>query len=187
MALAWLGGPGNAFDRAAIETLTAARLAYPTLTRAGIWITFAGGAPMTLLLALLGATFLVWRGRLGHASALLAIVLGGRLMVELLKQLIGRPRPDLDYPVMVQSLSFPSGHAANSMIAFVAVALFCTPERHRKAAMTVAIGASLVVGATRPLLGVHWPSDALSGWIFGLLWVIGGWRIALRFGSAGRV
>ena len=62
--------------------------------------------------------------RSSHAARLLLIVLGGRLMVEILKQSIGRPRPDLDlHAVTVHSLSFPSGHAANSMITFVAIAL----------------------------------------------------------------
>lgn len=176
-----LGGPLNDFDRAAIDWGADARLLSPTLTRAGIWITFAGSAPVTLLVAMLGAAYLAWRGRLIQAAALVAIVLGGRLTVELLKLSIGRIRPDLElHAVAVQSLSFPSGHAANSMIAFVAVALFCGPDRHRGTALTFAIAASLAVGATRPFLGVHWPSDVLAGWIFGLAWAVGWWRVARR-------
>lgn len=180
-ALAVLGGPLNDFDRAAIDWGADARLARPTLTRVGIGITFAGSAPVTLLLAMLGAAYLAWRGRLIQAGALLAIVLGGRLTVELLKLSIGRIRPDLDlHAVAVQSLSFPSAHAANSMIAYVAVALFCAPPRHRRSALTLAIAASLAIGATRPFLGVHWPSDVLAGWIFGLAWAVGWWRVARR-------
>jgi undecaprenyl-diphosphatase len=114
--------------------------------------------------------------------ALIAIVVSGRLLVEYLKLWIGRPRPDLEFQaVAVQSLAFPSGHAANSMTAFVAIALFCAPKSERKVALIAAIGASLLVGLSRPLLGVHWPSDVLGGWIFGLLWAVGGWRIASRF------
>jgi len=190
VALAVLGGPHNGFDDAAINFLVAERLAYPSLAHAAIRITEAGSALATLTLALLGAALLVWRGRHFDAAALLGIVLGGRLMVEVLKQLIARPRPDFDlHAVTFQSLSFPSGHAANSMIAFVAIAVFCTPDRHRNAGLALAITASLVIGATRPLLGVHWPSDVLAGWIFGLLWVVGWWRIlgasSLGLGTAG--
>jgi len=193
VVLAVAGGPLDRFDDAAIIALAEARAAYPFLTDAGIWITHAGSAPITLGLTLLGAALLVWRNQLANAAALLVIVLGGRLTVDFLKQSIGRVRPDLELaPVTVYSLSFPSGHAANSMIAFVATALFCAPARHRKAALTVAIAASLAIGATRPLLGVHWPSDVLGGWIFGLLWAIGWWRVSrasslgLGTGSAGR-
>lgn len=178
VALAVLGGPHNGLDDAAINRLVAERLAHPSLAHAALRITESGSAPATLILALLGSTLLVWRGRLFDAGALLAIVLGGRLVVEVLKQLIARPRPDLDlHAVTFQSLSFPSGHAANSMIAFVATALLCAPGRHRRSALTLAIAASLAVGATRPLLGVHWPSDVLAGWIFGLAWAVGWWQI----------
>lgn len=189
-ALAVLGGPLNDFDRWVIAHLSAARLSDPSLTRAGIWITLAGGAQATLLLALLGAALLSWRGQLAHAAALLAIVIGGRLLVDVTKLSIGRLRPELEiHAVAVQSLSFPSGHATNSMIAFVGVALFCARGPHRKAALALAVAASLAVGATRPLLGVHWPSDVLAGWIFGLIWAVGWWRIlggsSLRLGTGG--
>ena len=187
-ALVWLGGPLNRVDHAAIDALAGKRAAHPFLTQAGIWISLAGSAPATLGLALAGGAFLMWRGRLRHAAALLAITLGGRLMVDILKLAIGRPRPDLDlHAVTIHSLSFPSGHATNSMTAMVAVALFCAPERRRGAALTFAIAASLVIGASRPLLGVHWPSDVLAGWIFGLLWAVGWWwvltALSLRLGT----
>jgi undecaprenyl-diphosphatase len=185
VALALLGGPLNRLDHAAIDALAAKRAAFPLLTHAGVWISFAGSAPATIGLAVICAGFLLLRRSLSKAASLLLIVLSGRLMVEMLKLSIGRPRPDLDlHAVAIHSLSFPSGHAANSMITFVAIALFSAPERHRKAALGLAIAASLVVGATRPLLGVHWPSDVIAGWLFGLLWVVGGWQIAGRFHEA---
>ena len=35
-----------------------------------------------------------------------------------------------------------------------------------------AILLSLLIGASRVMLGVHWPSDVVGGWSFGLLWVM---------------
>jgi undecaprenyl-diphosphatase len=180
-ALALVGGPLNHFDLAVIQMLAAERLAHPWLTRAGIWASFVGSADVTLPLTFLAVVFLVWRRRLINAAVLLAVVLCGRVLAEYLKLWIGRPRPGLEFQaVTIQSLAFPSGHAANSMTAFVAIALFCAPKPERKVALVAAIGASLLVGLSRPLLGVHWPSDVLGGWIFGLLWAVGGWRIADR-------
>jgi undecaprenyl-diphosphatase len=31
---------------------------------------------------------------------------------------------------------------------------------------------SLLIGLSRVMLGVHWPSDVVGGWSFGLLWVL---------------
>jgi undecaprenyl-diphosphatase len=181
-ALALIGGSVNRFDFAVIQMLAAERLAHPWLTHAGIGTSVFGSTEVTLPLTYLAIIYLVWRRRLINAAVLLGVVLSGRVLVEYLKIWIGRPRPDLEFQaVAIQSLAFPSGHAANSMTAFVAIALFCVPKPKRKAALTAAIGASLLVGLSRPLLGVHWPSDVLGGWIFGLLWAVGGWRIAHRF------
>ena len=46
--------------------------------------------------------------------------------------------------------------------------------------MAVAVLASLVVGASRPLLGVHWPSDVVAGWAIGAAWLTLAWSIAER-------
>jgi len=66
--------------------------------------------------------------------------------------------------VMVSSSSYPSGHAANSMTAFVALALLAVPARHRRLALAMAIPLAIAVGLSRPFLGVHWPSDTIGGW-----------------------
>ncbi|MGH6729368.1 MAG: phosphatase PAP2 family protein, partial [Sphingomicrobium sp.] len=99
-----------------------------------------------------------------------ATVIIERLTVDGLKLVIGRPRPDFDlHPVMTHSSSFPSGHSANSMAVFVAVAMIAAPPAWRRPALAVAISLGLVIGATRPFLGVHWPSDVVGGWALGLL------------------
>jgi undecaprenyl-diphosphatase len=87
-----------------------------------------------------------------------------------LKILIERPRPELDeHVVMTHSFSFPSGHAANTMTVFVAITLFALPKRHRFWSIPVAIALAASVAATRPWLGVHWPSDIVGGWMLAVL------------------
>lgn len=168
-----LGGPDNMRDVAVIHSLGAERATHIGLTGGAIAITRFGGAPYLFGILIISVALLVYARRWRVAISLAGIVLGGRIAVELLKLAIGRPRPNFSpYPVEIASLSFPSGHAANSMITFLALALIAAPARYRAAAIVAALAASITVGATRPLLGVHWSSDVFGGWAFGIAWVV---------------
>ena len=129
-------------------------------------------AGLSAILLLAGAMLAVAR-RWRDLVSLIGIVIGGRIAIELLKLAVDRPRPSFTpYPVEVHSLSFPSGHAGNSMITLLAIALIAAPPRWRGRAVALAIVASVAIGATRPLLGVHLPSDVVGGWAFGIGWVV---------------
>jgi undecaprenyl-diphosphatase len=179
--LGWLGGSGQALDEWVILHFQAWRGPNPGATGATILLTHAGGAPFLLALGAVGAGALLWLGERRRALMLVLTVLGGRIGVELVKLLVDRPRPAFDaHPVIVFSQSFPSGHAANSMVTYLALALFAAPERWRRAAVAGALVLAAAIGATRPMLGVHWPSDVLGGWIYGALVVAAAWRLSLR-------
>lgn len=176
-----VGGQGNMRDVAAIHSLAAERAAHIGLTGQAIVITRFGGAPYLFGILLIAIAWLAYARRWRSAISLAAIVLGGRIAVELLKLAIGRPRPHFSpYPVEIASLSFPSGHAANSMITFLALALIAAPAKYRAPAIAAAIAVSVLIGVTRPLLGVHWPSDVVGGWAFGIAWVVMGAELTRR-------
>lgn len=177
-----VGGPGNLRDVAAIHSLAAERAAHVALTGRAVNITHFGGAPTLLAILLAALAWLAMARRWRPATYLAAIVLGGRIAVELLKLAIQRPRPFFSpYPVEIASLSFPSAHAANTMITFLALALIVAPARVRTIAVTFAAVIAVVVGVTRPLLGVHWPSDVVGGWAFGTAWVMIGYKLSRRW------
>jgi undecaprenyl-diphosphatase len=95
-------------------------------------------------------------------------------MVELQKFIIDRPRPGVSpHLVVVDTASFPSGHAANAMITYLAIGLLL-PVRQRNRAIAVGIGLAMAlqVGISRVMLGVHWPTDVIGGWAFGLIWLM---------------
>lgn len=137
-------------------------------------ITFLGEGETLILISVAAAALLLWRGLPRFGLALIAITLLGRLLVSAQKYGIGRVRPeDQAHLVQVQSPAFPSAHAANSMIVFLTIALVLTAgTRWAGPAAAVAVGLSLLVGLSRVVLGVHWPSDVVGGWAFGLLWVL---------------
>jgi undecaprenyl-diphosphatase len=90
------------------------------------------------------------------------------------KYSIARARPDLEpHLVVVKTSSFPSGHATSSMIFYLTVALaLAAGTRWQRPLAAAAVLLSLLIGLSRVMLGVHWPSDVVGGWSFGLLWVL---------------
>jgi membrane-associated phospholipid phosphatase len=170
--LAMLLGGGSTVDRTLYEALYVGRR--PVLLPIARAFTFLGDP--TLLIGA-GALLALWlwsagRGRLG--VALLLVTMTGRGLGEAQKYWIARVRPDLEpHLVVVKTSSFPSGHATSSMIFYLSLALALTAHsRRRFAAAAGAILLSLLIGTSRVMLGVHWPSDVIGGWAFGMLWVL---------------
>jgi undecaprenyl-diphosphatase len=102
------------------------------------------------------------------------LILAGRGLAEAQKYWVARPRPDLEpHLAIVKTSSFPSGHAANSMILCLTLALaLASDTRRRYLALCAALLISFLIGLSRVMLGVHWPSDVIGGWAFGMLWVL---------------
>ena len=174
-----IGGFDYGVDVALIHRLQEVRAASPGLTLSAIAITQAGSAFGTLGGGLGVAAWLAWRGQRWPAVILTGTVFGERLVIDGMKLLIDRTRPTFDlHPVATHSSSFPSGHAGNSMAVFLSIALIAVPRAYRLRAVITALSASLIVGATRPYLGVHWPSDVIGGWALGAAIAIIAWSIA---------
>lgn len=164
------GGPLNAFDRSIVDLLGETRRDYPELVSLAVIVTQLGSVYATLGLAVAASLWLVSNRDFRRAALLASTAAGERLALDGLKVAIARPRPWFDENLVVtHSASFPSGHSANTMAVFVTVALMTVPARHRSVALALAIGLSIIIGLTRPFLGVHWPTDVIGGWSFGLL------------------
>ncbi len=147
---------------------------HPALVAAARVFTFLGSAWVGLPVVVGGLALLAWqRGRSAAVSALLVIAVG-RILVEAQKYGIARLRPEDEvHLVPVSTPSFPSGHAANSMIVCVTLAIaFFGATRWKNPALVVALLLSFFIGLSRLMLGVHWPSDVIGGWSFGLLWLL---------------
>lgn len=173
------GGDGSGFDLQLYRDLYVG--GNETLTRNAIAFTKLGSGMVLVPVALVLAAALAIR-RKRRAALFLFIVFGGRFLIELQKLIVDRNRPGVaPHLEAVATYSFPSSHAANSMITLIAIALLL-PVRQRNRAIAVGIGLamSLQIGASRVMLGVHWPSDVIGGWAFGLLWV----AICMRLANA---
>lgn len=170
---------------------------HPTLPAGPLWlkqtmvdVTALGGETVLTLAVVLTAGFLAASRHMLAAALVLAGTITGSIAVALAKSLVGRERPTLvDHLVEVSSMSFPSGHAANSAIIYLTIALVSIQVIPHRAARWFLFGATLLlvaaIGTSRVYLGVHWPSDVLAGWSFGVLWALAWWAagswLRLRF------
>ena len=170
--LAMLNFGRGLLDRSLFETLYAGNR--PTLITIAHGLTFLGEPTILVAAGFLIGAWLWWQGRGRLAMAVIFVTLLGRGLTEIQKYWIARARPDLQpHLVVVKTSSFPSGHAASSMVFYVTLALALVPPgRSRRVAAACAILLSILIGISRVMLGVHWPSDVVGGWAFGLLWVL---------------
>jgi undecaprenyl-diphosphatase len=118
----------------------------------------------------------VWIGRTkrlkGRALWAFVTMMTGWAVGGVSKVLVQRVRPVVDEPLSHSSgYSFPSGHALNIAVAGSAMVVLVWPlleRRGRRLAVALAAITGLAVGANRILLGVHFPSDVVAGWLLGL-------------------
>jgi undecaprenyl-diphosphatase len=155
-------------------------------------LTSLGSFTVVALLTLVAIGYLVIDGKRAAALFVLVAIAGGVVLSEGLKHLFARPRPDLvAHLVEVQTASFPSGHAMLSAVTFLTLGalLAGTQGRRRLKAyvISVAIVLTLMTGASRVYLGVHWPTDVLAGWCAGAAWAMGCWLLATWLQSRGRI
>ncbi|MEZ5895978.1 MAG: phosphatase PAP2 family protein [Parvularculaceae bacterium] len=175
-------GASASFDRAVVAGLRDAQ--DQSLIAGPAWlgpfvkdITALGGTPVLTALCLLLAGFLVVRREWRRLVLLLGVVAGETIIVHALKDAFGRARPEnVPHLVEATSASFPSGHSASAAAIFVVLAAMLAPSLKDAASRyyiyVAAIILALMVGASRIFLGVHYPTDVLAGWSFGVAWTM---------------
>jgi len=175
-------------DRAIVEGLRA--WSGPRwLPRVAVDLTALGGGTVLTLVVVLVAGFLLAQRLWLTALMLAAASWSGGQMVEIIKRIVARARPDLvEHLVPVHNASFPSGHAAGSAVVYLTLAALASQVVPERAARRYLFGAAVLltgaIGTSRVYLGVHWPSDVLAGWSFGTLWALGWWWATARTRAA---
>jgi undecaprenyl-diphosphatase len=155
-------------------------------------VTSLGGPAVASMLVLGAAGALAVRRHYHAMLLLLASTIGGILLNHSLKGLFARPRPEeLLRLTDARSLSFPSGHAMESAVIYLTLAAILSSQVEARALRVYFVGLAflltLLVGASRVYLGVHYPSDVLAGWTAGLAWALLCWAVARYLQLRGRV
>jgi undecaprenyl-diphosphatase len=137
--------------------------------------------PWVFRVSVLVSALVLWRrGAQSAAMWAASTMVVGTLLGAALKLIVSRARPALDDPVATATgFSFPSGHSLNAALGVsLLVALLWRPARDRGLqALLLGVGGLLIVltGLDRVLLGVHFPSDVVAGWLVGILVVVSSW------------
>ncbi|WP_160035811.1 phosphatase PAP2 family protein [Paenibacillus sp. An7] len=141
-------------------------------------VTSFGSFHYSLLVALAFACYyIIYRSRYLEGNIVLLSFLGMWGMNTLSKYIVRRERPDLDFLISVSGYSFPSGHAmvaAGFYGPLLLIAIYSKKQKKGDPALLAMIGISaiLLLGFSRIYLGVHYPSDVLTGFISGSVWVV---------------
>lgn len=149
----------------------------PRLDQVMSWISASGIAGMIWIL-LSAVACLQARHRAAACRVLLTIGLAYVVVDGVLKPLVARPRPSVEatdppreVPPLPRTFSFPSGHAASTVGAAVAI------SRIWPAGRAVWWALALLIGYSRIYLAHHYPLDVAGGAVVGVavaMWVLGG-------------
>jgi len=138
-------------------------------------VTALGGVLLTTIATGAACVALLFL-KLRREAMLFAItVILGWLLNDAMKIIIGRDRPEL-VPQLTQAAgySFPSGHSFASAMVYIGMALAFASMSDRHSVRYTMVGAAMALSAmiawSRVMLGVHYPSDALAGWMGGAAW-----------------
>lgn len=172
----------------------------PVLNAIGVSLEYVGHWPLP---AVVGVIMLAMKKtRFSYGIPMAACVVTSVGMYELLKHLIKRPRPSsLLWLCQEHGFSFPSGHTLNNTVFWVVFAsllgyYFLTGGKslplYKKDRSTVVypkkkgvaillriliIAWPLIIGMSRILVGVHWPSDVIGSLLLSVVLIETGYSI----------
>lgn len=144
----------------------------------------------TGLLAVVLIVMFCWKKEVGQKLALITAAVNAWL--PMIKSAVLRPRPYMEYPDRVQALaldsegaamdvaaqgySFPSMHSASIPALYFSLA----NAVKKRWFFIVAAVLTVLVGVSRSVAGMHYPTDVLAGWVLGFA-VMGIFMLLDRF------
>ncbi len=134
------------------------------------------------LILIVGFVYWSYDKKMGRNVGLIAIM--GLIWNTMIKNVVLRRRPYFDheninilriiepeadiYDISAQGYSFPSAHSTNSVTVFGSLAI----NLRKRWFTVIAIIIPLLTGISRFVVGAHYPTDVMAGWLLGLTSVV---------------
>lgn len=161
---------GTAFDDA--WNAFTASIHTPLLAHIALVLNIVGGTIASAMITAIVAIILLVRRRPWEATLVVSSVVFTALIVQIVKHLVARPRPE-DMMVTSDFGSFPSGHSANAVALVMALSLLT-----RNVTLHILGGVYvLLMLFSRTYLHAHWLTDVAAGGLLGasvalLIWAL---------------
>ena len=140
-------------------------------------LSFIGGE--TIMLLVLLVVLFCYKKEAGKRCGFTIVT--ASMWFPMIKNIVLRVRPYMAHPERIEALtvvqedadpldiiqqgySFPSGHSANAAAMYGSIAR----EIRKKWMWWLAVIVPLLIGLSRFVVGVHYPTDVLGGWLVGL-------------------
>lgn len=156
-------------------------------TPVALFFTWTGRAlPLAGLAVAALAAFAIAHGRLWIPVAVGVSQVSSQGVVEFLKRVFRRKRPDVFFGGRELGLSYPSGHATTAIVFYggwlALIARAGWPKSFEAAGVAV-LGIWLVaIVWSRLALGAHYLTDIAGGILFGIAWLAALWAIGVQTG-----
>ena len=139
-------------------------------------ITFFGNHNFLIPANLLAIAFFMFKKSKQDALRVLIIAVSSLGIMSLLKTLFHRHRPINPLIEGITNFSFPSGHAFMS-VAFFGLLIYFISHRlkanwRKPLLISILLFIIFLIGFSRVYLRVHYTTDVIAGWIFGVFWLL---------------
>ena len=160
----------NLIDLSIVEWMSQHRIA--VFNQIAIGLSALGGMPFVLFFTTLWCLHFAWYKKYTEIVFISIGIFGSIGLAWLLKFTFTRPRPPEMYHLVASfGSSFPSAHSCYAAsLACLMILIYRQHAQHRLITI-LALLWMLCMGVSRVYVGVHFPTDVLSGWSISFIWI----------------